>query len=276
MRGLRVTGVHGAGPRADRQGWSRRAGFSLLEMLVVLAVLAGLMAVAWPSLRRPLQSSGAERAAASLRERFAEARHEARLSGELRLVRLEPGRAEIVVGPWQALVADTLGVDGLGVDEPGLSGTTGIVEETAMGAGLERWQLPEGVVVEAVRFGGLVPTENGEVTTLDGSTMTASTNATEGDGSSVPEMEVFESDAGSAATQDLDGLSDSGGTRWYLPFLPTGQTRDAEVWLRDPLSGGRVRVILDAVTGMMRTERLRTVAPSTANSNQSVASDSAR
>lgn len=50
-------------------------------------------------------------------------------------------------------------------------------------------------------------------------------------------------------------------SQWYLPFLPSGQTRDAVIVLRDSVTGSRVALEIEAVTGMMRTQRLSAGVP---------------
>lgn len=259
-----------AGQRGRYNGLNRRrrgqaAAFSLLELLVVLALLGGLMALAWPALRRPLQSSGAQRAAASLQEWLAETRHRASLSGQFRLVRFQQGSGEVFAGPWRSLMADSVGFD----DAGDASQAT-----RSRDVGLHRWTLPEGVVVDAVRFGSLVPEQSG--------TGAAGGLRSEPIGSAASNADSFDSgdfdsgdfDSGQEASRfssaevpdgrESNGLSSATeGLRWYLPFLPTGQTRDAEIWLRDPASGARVRLIIDAVTGMMRSERMRNASAST-------------
>jgi len=49
--------------------------------------------------------------------------------------------------------------------------------------------------------------------------------------------------------------------KWYLPFLPSGQTRDAVIVLRDLVTGSRVALEIEAVTGLMRTHRLTSSEP---------------
>lgn len=59
-------------------------------------------------------------------------------------------------------------------------------------------------------------------------------------------------------------LTDTGDqveSKWYLPFLPSGQTRDAVIVLRDCVTGSRVALEIEAVTGLMRTQKLTAAKP---------------
>jgi len=85
-----------------------RTGFSLLELLMVLAVIAGLVALAWPNLRKPLSDTPLSQAAANLRELIDECRYQAVLRGELTMLRLEKESSAIDMGSWESLLAEQL------------------------------------------------------------------------------------------------------------------------------------------------------------------------
>ena len=52
-------------------------GFSLLEVMIVLVLMVGLLAIAWPNMQRPLRRTTLNEAAQVLREAIDEGRHEA-------------------------------------------------------------------------------------------------------------------------------------------------------------------------------------------------------
>ena len=91
---LVASGVTGdaspAVPRAVRQS-SRSRGYTLLEMLVVLAVLASLTAMSWPAVRTMLAKSALRSAAKQLRAALVEARLDAVESGAVWQFRYRPG-----------------------------------------------------------------------------------------------------------------------------------------------------------------------------------------
>jgi len=66
-------------------------GVTLLELLLVLAVLAAAAALAWPALQRPLADQRLRKAADLIRAQWVTARVEAMESGETILFRCTPG-----------------------------------------------------------------------------------------------------------------------------------------------------------------------------------------
>ena len=173
----------------------RVRGFSLLELLIVLAVMAGLAAVVFPSLTRPLAENEIGRAAASVRDMIAQCRSEAVLRQELQLIRFEANSSLVNWGDWQSLIAD---------QENNESRSLG---------------LPDGIVIAQVASAN--------------ETLLSETNVT------------------------------SGAQIWYLPCLPTGQTKDSRIVLQDELSGARCVLHVDGLLRMMRVERLQSIAGAT-------------
>ena len=78
----------------------RRAGFTLLELMLVLVIVAGVMAVAWPALSRTFASSDLREAAQTIREALNDAKRLARETGEPVLVRFEPDGHTVRFDLW--------------------------------------------------------------------------------------------------------------------------------------------------------------------------------
>lgn len=78
----------------------RRAGVTLLELMLVLVIIAGVLAVAWPALSRSLASSDLREAGQSVREALSDARRLAMETGEPVLVRFEPDGHTIRFDIW--------------------------------------------------------------------------------------------------------------------------------------------------------------------------------
>ena len=95
--------------RVPRRG--ARFAFTLLELMIVLAVLAGVLTLAWPTIRRSLRQGETLQAAQTVARDVAQARFLAMERGEAYAVGMGPGQDEYLVGPWRA-VATRLAAEG--------------------------------------------------------------------------------------------------------------------------------------------------------------------
>ena len=86
-------------PRHDRIS---RRGFTLLELMIVMALLALMVAMVWPALSRPLQRSATQQAGRQLLEDLGRARLNAIESGRTMAVRYEPGGVRYSIMPADA------------------------------------------------------------------------------------------------------------------------------------------------------------------------------
>lgn len=69
----------------------RRHGYTLLELLIVLAILAAIVGLAWPAVHRLSETGRLQDAARQLRIQLLEARLDAIESGSVRFFRYQPG-----------------------------------------------------------------------------------------------------------------------------------------------------------------------------------------
>ncbi len=87
---------------ADFDSREHRVGYTLLELVIVLAILTSLGAIAWPRVRPMLRSAPHRRAALQLKVEFAEAREQAVRRGQVWEFRFFPGTGRYALGPPQA------------------------------------------------------------------------------------------------------------------------------------------------------------------------------
>lgn len=160
-----------------------REGFSLLELMLVLVVMIGVMALVWPAVARSVASTEIRDAARQLRERLVEARREAMDSGQPVLVRISPGGRFVKSAAWrEAIEFPEVLADPLGSNPPlesnrggGSSGsnaspaTTGVrgqgnpaASSNSRGLGsaeprqmTSAWELPGRIVIADLRRSGI-------------------------------------------------------------------------------------------------------------------------
>ena len=221
---------------------TERSAFSLLELLIVLAVMVGIVAVAFPRLARPLAESEVQRAASGLRDTIVECRQAAAFFGQPLVMRLQSGGDQIVWGDWAKVIGEDWGLvvdtDGSDTTAAGLSTSTpssgSVGNAIAFDGRPRRSALPFGMVVEAVHW----VTRGGP-------------------GDELPDS-VLMGDAAGGILGDASGggFSRGSGQRWYVAFLPSGRCRDCVIVVQDRATGMRAGLEIDAVTGLSRITRL--------------------
>jgi prepilin-type N-terminal cleavage/methylation domain-containing protein len=133
--------------RSDRRAGRRRRalrGYTLLELLLVLAILVAVASLALPALFSSLESQRLRKAGDQLRAAFGRARVAAMKSGRIQLFRFEPGTGSYVIQEWY-------GDEERQFDEATLAQSTGGAMAPAAGQGLQT-QLPEGILFAAAEL----------------------------------------------------------------------------------------------------------------------------
>jgi prepilin-type N-terminal cleavage/methylation domain-containing protein len=207
---------------------TRPRAFSLLELLIVLAVMAGVSALVFPSLARPLAENEVQRAAAALRDEISQCRNRAVLGNQMLLIRFLAGEEQIQSGTWQSLMADS----------------NGLLNDSGQSSSLKSFRLPVGIVVERVEW-------SDQTNSLDSETLAP----------------VSRDSADLSVERDATSIdSEVSGDVWYLSYLPTGRCRDCHIILRDTSTGARCGLEIDGVLQMMRFQRLPSITPSESSS----------
>jgi prepilin-type N-terminal cleavage/methylation domain-containing protein len=73
-------------------------GFTLIELIIVLVIMVGALAIAWPNLQKPLGRVKLDEASQTLREAIDESRHQAIRQNQSILIRLRKGATEVQSG----------------------------------------------------------------------------------------------------------------------------------------------------------------------------------
>lgn len=267
-----------------------RRGFSLLEMMIVVVLLAGILAIAWPSIARPLRKAELSEATQKLREAIEDGRYQAMMSGAPVFLHIQQGESEMRSGGIDSLIAGELSPDhsNLGPapqNSPSDSiisagsnlganssprGTSNLASNKSLGRDLtdkdassvnagvstRTWKLPANIVVFSVAWLDDIASES-----LDESfDETNSRSATEQSATSSPfspgnDARTAGSD-GYFAGSDVFGEAESGSSMsWCLPMSAEGRGRDAEITLFDTKARQTITVSFTAATGELEVIR---------------------
>ncbi len=128
-----------------RIAWRQARGLTLLEVLLVLAVLVAIAGISWPALNRPLTNYTLRKAADQVRAEWCRARVRAMSTGRAYLFRYMPESDQYWVGPAEE--SDFLEAAAASARGGTLEGLS-VGPFDAGGQGDQEKQLPEGV-----RFG---------------------------------------------------------------------------------------------------------------------------
>lgn len=114
----------------------RRSGFTLLELLLVLALMAAIAAMVWPALQRPLATQRLKRAAEQVRMHLIRARTQAINTGETFGFTFQPGKSALRMAAYtnnEALV-ESLSTMSQGSGQQGTSGQAPMTAAASSGA----------------------------------------------------------------------------------------------------------------------------------------------
>ncbi len=103
---------------------SSRGGYTLLELIIVLAILTSLLALAWPHVHRRLRRSLPREAALQLKADLAEAREEAVRSGEPWVCRYQPGTGHYQIAPADSYASPLASADVINQSDASLVGAS--------------------------------------------------------------------------------------------------------------------------------------------------------
>ena len=238
-----------------------RGGYSLLELLIVLTVLVGLLAIAWPSLSKPLANSDLLEAGNQLRTQLSEARLLAIQSGEPVIVRIECNSGMITFANWHQAMRPLTLSDADPLDESGEAMVleevdTPEIESTSGAANV--WAIPEGIVVDRVIR--QESTSNQDALNRDDSNQDA-LRGTLGLGDPLDRENGTELETDLLPETDGTGFEESIADpriSWVW-FLPQGQACEATLYLVDQDARRELKVQIHAWSGGVELGRPRLV-----------------
>ncbi|MFN6140188.1 MAG: Tfp pilus assembly protein FimT/FimU [Planctomycetota bacterium] len=261
-----------------------RGGFSLLELMIVVVLIAGILAIAWPSIARPMRKAELSEATQKLREAIEDGRYQAMMSGEPVFLQITQGDSQLRSGGIDALINGELTEDSRGLDPTvgatsspsvvaskpatatparGIQSLIGGESDTGHGStGVTPrvWKLPENIVVTSVQwmdqesqqedFGSSSSSSDDS----EAAGFARSNETSSGYGSS--------STAGSGlgggtheSSEYSDPATSSSHEKWCLPMTAQGRGRDAEITLLDKRAKQTVTVSFTAATGELEIVR---------------------
>ena len=242
-------------------------GFSLLELMIVLVLMVGLLAIAWPNMQRSLRRTTLNEAAQLLREAIDEGRHEAMTTGRPVFVQMQQGNHEVRTGSFANFANDEDSIgssnNGLGV-EVAMNGSSSLAKHSEMhldSKAPRKWRLPESVVIAEVNW-----TSDPHSNTDDGSGMSSASDSVSNSSSNSSHRASMQhdhasnsqSDASSkpsAGNEDMLAVLDGSHSDWWLPFSATGQSRNASIVLYDKSIHEKMTITYASETGALEIVR---------------------
>ncbi len=246
-------------------------GFSLLELMIVLVVMVGLLAIAWPNMQRTLRRTTLNEAAQVLREAIDEGRYEAITTGKPIFVQMQQGNHEVRTGSFSNFanaedVDSSFNASSLGMDSnqsPVLSDATATAPHAiglkmhADGKTPRTWRLPDSIVITEVNW-----TSDSVTGANDESAFGSDTNPVSSDANSSTKESSSMKESGDAAL--ANGLTDSEAATaaigtphsdWWLPISATGQSRNVSIVLYDTSIHEKMTVTYASSTGALEIVR---------------------
>jgi prepilin-type N-terminal cleavage/methylation domain-containing protein len=260
----------------------RSRGFSLLELMIVVVLLAGITAIAWPSIARPMRKAELSEATQKLREAIEDGRYQAMMSGEPVFLQITEGNSHLRSGGIAALMNGELDED----SEPSVStpqdtrpianslikpsnpiGSASASKASSTkasggkGLGLEQyqpssavmarvWKLPDNIIVSSVQWTDEESDQQSDEAAEDIYAESPGTVDGKGNGSIVSGgLDALQQSEGSDPA--ISGIQE----KWCLPMSAQGRGRDAEITLLDKRARQTVTVSFTAATGELEVVR---------------------
>ncbi len=255
--------------KRDRQAFRRR-GFSLLELMIVVVLIAGIVAIAWPSIARPMRKAELSEATQKLREAIEDGRYQAMMSGEPVFLQITQGDSELRSGGIDALISGELDEGSEGPDPTssiskstistparGLQSLSNLDSDASHSAHVVTqrvWKLPENIVVTSVHWTDEESSDPG-YSESGSSGYDAGGSTTNESGSSTAGSDSSRYSGSAGSIDESDPVQGGQHEKWCLPMTAQGRGRDAEITLLDKRARQTVTVSFTAATGELEIVR---------------------
>ncbi len=240
-------------------------GFSLLELMIVLVVMVGLLAIAWPNMQRTLRRTTLNEAAQVLREAIDEGRYEAITTGKPIFVQMQQGNHEVRTGSFANFanaedVDSSFNASSLSAASTHSSVLSDAAATAPHGLGLKThadgktprtWRLPESIVITEVNW-----TSDSITDAIDEGVFGSDADSMARDANSaVKENGDAALANGSNDSETVIAAIGTPPSDWWLPISATGQSRNASIVLYDTSIHEKMTVTYASATGALEIVR---------------------
>jgi prepilin-type N-terminal cleavage/methylation domain-containing protein len=245
-------------PNNSRRFAEFHSGFSLLELMIVLVIMVGVLAIAWPNLQKPFRRAELSQATQQLREAIDESRYQAISTGTPVFIRLKMGESKVVAGGFETFAAskDSMTFDREDGNVSALQNNVAMDRSQDPESSTPKvWKLPENVVISDVTWSqpedDLEAEWGSEESSLDGDRSIDMDSAQPMGRLVSSRSDRAEIDQSPEAFELLPGSEQV----WWLPVSSLNQGRDVEITLWDKDSHESMRVSLSSATGELEIHR---------------------
>lgn len=228
-------------------------GFTLIELIIVLVIMVGALAIAWPNLQKPLGRVKLDEASQTLREAIDESRHQAIRKNQSVLIRLRKGATEVQSGSIDSFAEQMGNETESAANSIGVRQSKSVSGSVAIEAEPHVWKLPDDVVVVNVERSDDLQSveENSSISGVNRGAGSSANNRSEGMEPKRKDSEQY------VAPEDfsVDSVLDGGEQEWWVPLNAMGVGSDAKITLLDKSTKKTIHVSYSSSTGGLEISR---------------------
>ncbi len=253
-------------------------GYSLLELMIVLAILVSIMAVSWPRISKRMQLIAPREAALQLKADLAEARDLAVTSGEAWVIRVQRGSAKYEIGPVseirEEMFSDSISKT-LGGEDPFAEFVNSVENPSPTATGTTTLGTTPGTLIQPVRIrrhelpAGMVFDDGFAHQVSDVNTVRVDPNqaqtlppfgATTPNVTTLPATPTLQLVPAGQAVPALT-LATSDNWKFAVIFQPDGRATESEIRLKEQATENKIRLRIRGFTGGVTIDKLERKPP---------------